>query len=211
MLNKVLLGILAFGCLALVIYLGVLSSENNAYVVWFGLASAILAPLGLTLFTIVFKKDNDKLLEELSKVSEIKELINEAKTQEDKIVALEKERESLEDAIKFEISRGVLIEKKKSLENQALELLKELDSIDGDLSKIDKDIVESIDKEIIDKLRERVKLREQEDLIKIVLFDKEIVIDVEKIRRIPYFGEFAIAYIKFYSDLSKLVDNLFKK
>ncbi|MFY4765019.1 hypothetical protein ACOTVR_02115 [Aliarcobacter butzleri] len=78
----ILLGLLLF---FIVIYLGILSSANSAYVIWFGLSSALLAPAGFTLITLAFRNNNDKLLQQLSKVPEISVLIEKAQTQEERI------------------------------------------------------------------------------------------------------------------------------
>ncbi|MFW3346443.1 hypothetical protein ACN9K5_09405 [Aliarcobacter butzleri] len=203
----ILLGLLLF---FIVIYLGILSSANSAYVIWFGLSSALLAPAGFTLITLAFRNNNDKLLQQLSKVPEISVLIEKAQTQEERIKALELERKSLEDAIKYETLRSILIEKKNNYEIEAEKLLFQLDDIEHELLKLDTEIEGIEYPEIVQKLREKIRLREQNNIV-INLFDRDIVINIGKIRAIPFIGDFAVAYLKLIQDINIFAESLFKK
>ena len=210
MLYRILLIIFGLLSFFIVIFLGIEASSKSNYVIWFGLASALLAPAGFTLITLAFRNNNDKLLQQLSKVPEIKVLIEKAQTQEEKIKALELERASLEDTIKYETFRSILLEKKNTFELEAEKLIENLENIEDNLLKLDKDIAENINIEIIQKLR--IKLKEQEqDTITIKLYDKDIAINVAKVRNIPFVGEFAIAYLKLVQDIFALLDRIFKK
>lgn len=202
----ILLGLLSF---FIVLYLGIQASTDSAYVIWFGLSSALLAPAGFTLITLAFRNNNDKLLQQLSKVPEISVLIEKAQTQEEKIKALELERKSLEDAIKYETLRSVLIEKKNNYEVEAEKLLIHLDDIEHKLSKLDIEIENAEHPEIIKKLREKIRLKEQNNIV-IKLFDVDIVINIEKIRATPFIGEFAVAYLKLLQDTNTFIERLFK-
>ena len=209
MFSKIILIIFGLLSFFIVIYLGIQASTNSSYVVWFGLSSALLAPAGFTLITLAFRNNNDKLLQQLSKIPEISVLIEKAQTQEEKIKALELERQSLEDAIKYETLRSVLIEKKSNFELEAEKLLMNLDDIEDKLSKLDVEIENTEHPEIIQKLREKIRLREQNNIIT-NLFDRDIIINVEKIRIIPFIGEFAVAYLKLIQDINISINRLFK-
>jgi len=63
--------LLALTLLAGIVYLGILSGRDAKYVVWFGIASAIVAPIGLTLFGYAFRSGERNLIQRLSKVPEI--------------------------------------------------------------------------------------------------------------------------------------------
>lgn len=202
----ILLGLLSF---FIVIYLGIQASDNSFYVIWFGLSSALLAPAGFTLITLAFRNNNDKLLQQLSKVPEISVLIEKAQTQEEKIKALELERKSLEDAIKYETLRSVLIEKKNNYELEAEKILMQLDDIEHKLSKLDIEIERAEHPEIIQKLREKIRFREQNNIV-INLFDRDIIINLEKIRATPFIGDFVVAYLKLLQDMNIFVERLFK-
>jgi hypothetical protein len=203
----ILLGLLSF---FIVIYLGILSSADSVYVIWFGLSSALLAPAGFTLITLAFRNNNDKLLQQLSKVPEISVLIEKAQTQEERIKALELERKNLENAIKYETLRSVLIEKKNNYEIEAEKLLFQLDDIEHKLLKLDIEIEGTEYPEIVQKLREKIRLREQNNIV-INLFDRDIVINIGKIRAIPFIGDFAVAYLKLIQDINIFAENFFKK
>ena len=210
MFNKFLLilsGLLLFG---VVVYLGIEASTKATFVIWFGLSSALLAPAGFTLITLAFRNNNDKLLQQLSKVPEISVLIEKAHTQEERIQALEIERASLEDAIKYETFRSILLEKKNTFEIEAEKLIINLDDVENKLSKLDIEIENTQNSEVIQNLRIKLRAREQNNII-INLFDKEIIINVEKIRRIPLVGEFTIAYLKLFQDINLFIDGLFKR
>jgi len=209
MFSKIILILLGLFSFFIVIYLGIQASTNSAYVIWFGLSSALLAPAGFTLITLAFRNNNDKLLQQLSKVPEISVLIEKAQTQEEKIKALELERQSLEDAIRYETLRSILVEKKSNFEIEAKKLLINLDNIEDKLSKLDIEIEKAEHPEIIQKLREKIRLREQNNII-INLFDKDIIINVEKIRLIPFIGEFVVAYLKLIQDVNIFVNRIFK-
>ncbi|MDN5094977.1 hypothetical protein ACOTVQ_09970 [Aliarcobacter butzleri] len=64
--------------------------------------------------------------------------------------------------------------------------------------------------EIVQKLREKIRLREQNNIV-INLFDRDIVINIGKIRAIPFIGDFAVAYLKLIQDINIFAESLFKK
>ena len=84
-LTRALAALLALAALAGVVYLGILSGKHAKFVVWFGIASAIAAPLGLSLLAYAVFRGDREVIEGLSKVPEIARLISEAKTQEERI------------------------------------------------------------------------------------------------------------------------------
>src|SRR5258705_3148862 len=92
MLKRILLFLLGTGLIVSVVWLGFQSMKNQSLIVWFGLASAILAPIGLAAVGYSLTGGNRQVLERLSKVSEIERLITAAETQEQKIAGLERER-----------------------------------------------------------------------------------------------------------------------
>ena len=64
------------------ILLGIQSGKDSRFVVWFGLASAIAAPLGLAQIASIFNRWDSEIITRLAKVPEIERLVNEARTQE---------------------------------------------------------------------------------------------------------------------------------
>jgi hypothetical protein len=65
---------LAIALIGGVVYLGILSGKNAMLVPWFGIAAALVAPVGLSLLTYVFSASDAELVRELSKVPKIEEL-----------------------------------------------------------------------------------------------------------------------------------------
>jgi hypothetical protein len=103
--------------LAGVVYLGVRSGTDPRFVVWFGIASAIAAPVGLSLFGFAFRGSDAELVERLAKVPEIERLVAEAKTQEEKVRLLEEERARLLDVIRTEARRQAIQDRLSSRVN----------------------------------------------------------------------------------------------
>ncbi|MFW3346665.1 hypothetical protein, partial [Aliarcobacter butzleri] len=87
---------------------------------------------------------------------------------------------SLEDAIKYETLRSILIEKKNNFEIEAEKLLFQLVDIEHELLKLDTEIEGIEYPVIVQKLREKISLREQNNIV-INLFDSDIVINIGKI------------------------------
>ena len=89
----------AFNAICLIggtVYLGFQSLKDNRFVIWFGIASATAAPVGLNLFTYAFSRTDREIIQQLAKVPEIERLIQQAKTQEEKIQVLEAEVHDLQ-------------------------------------------------------------------------------------------------------------------
>jgi hypothetical protein len=166
---KILLRVLAAVCaLALlggVIYLGVLSGRNSKFVVWFGIAAAIAAPVGLTLLGYSLTRSNSDVIQRLAQVPEIERLVAEAKTQEEKVRLLQTEAKRMAETIKLESRRQAARDRIESLERDAVRIIQELDGLDKEIGLIDQPAGDSIINAEIKRLRERVRARERGDVI----------------------------------------------
>ena len=80
MFRRLLAITVALGLLTGVVYLGFLSSRDSSFVVWFGIGSAVLAPLGFTLLGYGVRLGDRQVLLQLAQVPEIARLLNQAKT-----------------------------------------------------------------------------------------------------------------------------------
>jgi hypothetical protein len=49
--RKIISALIATGLITGTVYLGIQSGKDNRFVIWFGIASATAAPVGLNLFT----------------------------------------------------------------------------------------------------------------------------------------------------------------
>jgi hypothetical protein len=100
--KRILTLLIGLGLLGVVVYLGLIARSDQSYVVWFGIAAAILAPTGLAAIGYSLSAGNRQVLERFSKVPEIERLIGEAKSQEEKIRLLEQERARLIEIVELE-------------------------------------------------------------------------------------------------------------
>lgn len=187
--------LLALTLLAGVVYLGILSGRDPKYVVWFGIASAIVAPIGLTLFGYAFRSGDRNLIQRLSKVPEIERLILEAKTQEEKIQLLEAERARLVEVVKIESRREAIRDRIESLENDAVRI-RELKNLDAEAASFEEQITDSPVAEEIKALHERVRARQEGDAV-IRLGRRVYRIDRDIIKAFPAgTGNLVLAYFR---------------
>jgi hypothetical protein len=119
--------------LAATILLVIQSGKDSLFVVWFGLASAIAAPLLLAQFALIFNRWDSEIITRLAKVPEIERLVNEARSQEEKIQLLEEERLRLADIVPFESRRQAILDRIDSLERDATRILDELAFLDKEV------------------------------------------------------------------------------
>lgn len=163
---RVLAAIIGIALLAGVVWLGILSGQNNAFLVWFGLASAIAAPMGIAALTYSIRGRSQRILEELSKVPEVQKLIEEARTREEQIKILQTERQKLQDIITSEARRQALLSRRGAAEDQARALTREIDVLDTELERYSVMPEEaSISKEAVEELRKRIKSKLEGDLV----------------------------------------------
>lgn len=180
-----LLGLLIIG---LLIFLGFKTTEDNSLVIWFGLATAFLAPSGMRLIQNAFltiDKD-DVLIKKLSKIPQINQLMEKASTVEEKINVLEKERDHLVETVKLEAKTQFLKSKKDFLVSEATRLLSQFDIIEDDLKKIDISISKSPMSEEILRLRQLISSEQRGDII-LNLFGSEFTILRSFLEATPFY------------------------
>ncbi len=174
--------------LAGVVWLGLKTTSDAAFVVWFGLASAILAPTGITMITYAITGGQREVLQRLSKIPEIDRLISEARTQEERIQLLEEERSRLLEAVQLETRRQTLLTRKASLEDEGTRVLDALEAVEGELRNLEVDIEASTVKEEIERLNERLRARQQGDII-VRLGDTYVSVGRDLVRSFPFLPE----------------------
>lgn len=185
------------------VYLGFQSVKDNRFVIRFGLASAIAAPVGLNLFTYAFRRSDREIIQQLAKVPELERLMQQAKTEEEKIQVLEAERSRLAEIVKIESRRQAALDRINSLEGDAVRILAELENLDSELILIDEQVGESAISEEIRRLRERIKAREDGDVI-LRLGSRVYRIDRDIIEALPFgFGNLLIASFRIAEKLEK--------
>ena len=159
--RKIISALIAIVLISGTVYLGIQSGKDNRFVILFGIAAAIAAPVGLNLFSYAISPSDREIIQQLAKVPEIERLIEQAKTQEEKIQVLEAERSRLAEIVKIESRRQAALDRIDSLEGDAVRILAELENLDRELILIDEQVDESAISEEIRRLRERIKAREE--------------------------------------------------
>jgi hypothetical protein len=156
--------VVAVALLAGVVCLGINSKDHRELIVWFGIASAIVAPTGFSLLRYAFGPPMSKTIQELGKVPEIRELVEKAKTQEEKVKLLEGELSRLDEIVKLESRRQTARDRVESLERDGVRIVRELDALDRELQLFDEQIGQSAVSQEIQSLRERLRAREKGDI-----------------------------------------------
>ena len=188
--------------MALVIWLGFHASEDNSFILWFGLASALVAPVGLGLVGYAFFGSDREDLQMLAKVPEIRELMEKAESEEERIHILEKEREQLDIIVRYEAEKMALESRKRSLEVDAVRILNELDSIDEQSRELD--LIPSSDAivEEIQRLRDRLEANLKGDIV--IRFRKgDFIIRRSYVDQFPYFGDMLYQSLKTFSNIQQ--------
>jgi hypothetical protein len=198
--------LLALALLAGVIYLGVLSGGNPKFVVWFGIASAIAAPVGLSLLGYVLSRSDADLIQRLAKVPEIERLVAEAKTHEDKVRVLEAEQARLVEIIRIESRRQATLDRIESLERDGLRIIDELDNLYEERRVLEVAAGKSLVNEEIERLRERVRVRDRGDVV-FRLGRRAYHIDRDIIKALPFgSGALLLAYFRVVERFQRSID-----
>ncbi len=153
MKKRIVLLLIGVVLVTIVVFLGIKSASNNIFVVPFGLACALVAPVGISCITSVFNVGNNETLKKLLKVPQIDELIQKAETQEEKIKLLEEERRQLSNIVKYETLKYAALERKKHLEVEAENILKEYEKVEKEICELNlQKKEERLSNQVIDEL-----------------------------------------------------------
>ena len=191
---RVILFLAGVLCLVFVVWLGLKTADNTSYVVWFGLASAIIAPIGLTFLTLAFTLGSNDALKRLSAVPDIQKLIEKANTEQERIRVLQEQRDQLEDVIRLESHRQALLARKDKLQEEGVQILTDLESVDAELAAVDKCVAVSPWRDDISRLQERLKARQKGSIV-LHFGSRHITIDRDLIIGLP-FGRFILWYLR---------------
>ncbi len=157
----------------------------------------------MTLLSYAISSSDGELIQRLAKVPEIEKLVEQAKTQEDKLRVLEAERARLAEIVRFESRRQAALDRIDNLEHDAVRILGELDCLEDELRLLDEQIGESAASEEIRRLRERVKAKEDGDVI-LKIGRRVYRIDRDIIKALPFgLGNPLLAYFRIVENLEK--------
>lgn len=150
---------IGLGLLGLAIWLFFLAKEDNAYILLFGLGTAVLIPVSLSLIGFGFNFRNRKVnekLSELSKISDIQTLLDHAKTTEEQLEILKTEYQNLEKSLRFNSEKISLELRRDDIIKKSKEIITELDEINNELELL-KDNLSDFEIPVeVELLRERV-------------------------------------------------------
>jgi hypothetical protein len=113
-----------------------LAKDDNTYLLLFGLGTAVLVPVGISLIGYglsLKKRQVSEKLSELSKISDIQDLLQEAKSAEEQISILKKEYDNLEKTLRYNSEKLALEIRREELTKKAKEILIEFEGIDEEL------------------------------------------------------------------------------
>ena len=202
MIKRILYIIVGIACIYAVIALGFKTQTNQSLIVWFGLASAILAPIGLASIGYGISFRERETLEKLSKVPEIEQLLNKAKSVEEKKQLLERERKDLAKIVEFESRKQALHARQLSLENDGIRIIKEIEAVEVELMGIEKGFQSSFAKEEIERLHKRIQARMEGDIV-IPIGSQYIILERKMFDLLPY-GRFMYSSLSvFFGSLEK--------
>ena len=135
-MKRIISAILGTVLIIIVTYLGIMSGSNNAYIVPFGLGSALIAPIGVSALGYSIKKE-DMTIKKLAQIPEIKDLISQAEAESKKIDKLKKSKDLLIAYIIYETRKSAIMERKKFLEEDAKRIVGEYEKAIEELNEIE--------------------------------------------------------------------------
>ena len=159
-------------------------------VVVFGLASALLAPPGLSSLGYAIGLGQDGLITRLARVPEIEKLAARAETEAEKLALLQKERSELAQIVEQEVRRGVLLQSREQLEGQGRELLALLGTVDQELAQFPAEDSTLASSAAISSLRSRLDARRRGDIV-LTIGGVTTVVDATILGSLPLGGVLA--------------------
>lgn len=199
-MKKFFFFIIGIVLIAVVIYLGIRTSQDTTFVVWFGLASAILAPIAFALIGHGFRADELQFFQELAKVPKIDNLIKEAKTQEEKIALLEQERNNLNEIIQVEARRQTLLSSIDNIQHEITRVLKHYNAVIDELTRIDIKIEESPAVQEMKLIQKRIEERRRGKIIILKFRKREFIIHEKRFSN-NLINEFLLIVLKILEDM----------
>ncbi|MCP5523256.1 MAG: hypothetical protein H7A46_17105 [Verrucomicrobiales bacterium] len=186
MIKRILLTVFALALLAAVAWLGFVASQDSGYVVWFGLAAAILAPFAFMVLGQAFRAREHEILTQLSKVPHIREMMRRASSEEERIRILESERQKLDETIRVEARRLTLSETRSRIETELHNKIREYDATIEELRRIDQEVEESPVREEITRVRKAIAERKRGRVIVVRFGKRERLFPVRRFGDDPF-------------------------
>lgn len=183
---------------------------NNQYLS-LEIYSMILAILGGAFFFFlqrVYSIKSEEVIEKLSLVPEIQNLVEEANEKCKEIDTLAKEKENLEHIVEISASKYYLNKRYNELEKRLKNTYDELIMVKGEVADLDLNIEGELTKKKIEEIEKFIGHREKGDLI-IRLGNKRLAIPKDFFDIYP-FGIFGLGFISI-SEFLKSINNILKR
>ena len=169
------------------------------------LVVTISIALAILFFQVGRSIKTESTIKELSKVPHIKKLIEEAKTEEEKIKVLEEEKEKLVEHIEIESKRMFLIKRLEDIDERLKDsykrltpLLNEIKIHENELKQINDSYSSSISLKEIEKIRDRIEAKREGKLF-LKIGKKEFEINTENL------DPALIGFIKLLNTISNIL------
>jgi hypothetical protein len=199
---KIISFIFGLVLIGVIIYFGFYTSTNPTFGIWFGVITAILAPLSFELLFTPFKSKDKTVLKELSKVPQIEKLIKEANDNESKIKLLEQQRIELDKLISFESRRRTLIAERNIYVLQGEVVLKNLTEINENLELLTSELQAL--PVTLQLLQKEIKKYGFNDII-LTLFGKKYIFKKSNFDTFPIYGQLFFMLIKEFAKLDNII------
>lgn len=143
----------------------------------------VTVSIALAIFFLEFGRNIkiESKINELSKIPNIENMVKQAKTEEEKIKILEKEKENLLEYIKIESRRMFLKKRLEDLDEKLVEnykiltpILNEINLIENELKNINDTYSTSVSVKEIENVRQRIEAKHGNNIIKIGQMEFEI-------------------------------------
>lgn len=201
--KRILAGVIGLGLGAAVVYVGLQSSGNTgAIVVWFGLAAAFLAPLGLSLLGYAVIGSDRSVIRRLANVPEIQQLVNRAHTEQERLDALQRLRDNLDRFIEFEAHRRSLEDRRAAAEGTAIQSLRELKNIERQASELHLELPEGQNAQEVRELQERLAAELRGDVV-LNFAGRAVVVRGRILDHLPFYSGFFRAGLEELARLQK--------
>jgi hypothetical protein len=164
-MKRLLAILVGFALIALVVWLGIRTGSDTSLVPWFGIAAALLAPLGLSFIGYALTSREKAALAQLTTIPEINRLIAQAKSEEERIRLLQEQQRQLDELVRFEAERRTLETRRDLLEKEAARILAELRMLDQQIVDLGLKVSATDLGEQFEQLQERIKRLQAGDIV----------------------------------------------
>ncbi len=140
MIKRFFAGLSGLLLLGGIVILGVFAYSDSFFIIWFGLATALLSSIIFVLlrYAIIGEGKAISLIKDMGKVPEMEKMILEAKTEAEGLRLLRGERERLIETVRYEVKKKALEERKNMLLKEEQAMLQEMNAINEEINSYNK-------------------------------------------------------------------------